>query len=86
MKGLTFTIHLLKHRKEGLQSMLARDDLIERCDLNTENVEFETTWIEIKNKSKNIVCGNVYRHPHNNCDDFFHYLEECLTNLAKENK
>ena len=60
---------------------------IERCDLNTENVEFETTWIEIKNKrSKNIVCGNVYRHPHNNCEDFFHYLEECLTNLAKGNK
>ena len=34
----------------------------------------------------NIVCGNVYRHPHNNCEDFFHYLEECLTNLAKENE
>ena len=41
--------------------MLTRDDSIERCDLNTENVEFKTTWIEIKNKrSKNIVCGNVY--------------------------
>ena len=64
-----------------------RYDSIERCDLNTEDVEFETTWIEIKNKrSKNIVCGNVYRHPHNNCEDFFHYLEECPTNLAKENK
>ena len=62
-------------------------DSIECCDLNTENVDFETTWIEIKNKrSKNIVCGNVYPHPHNNCEDFFHYLEECLTNLAKENK
>ena len=45
-----------------------RYDSIGRCDFNTENVEFETTWIEIKNKrSKNIVCGNVYRHPHNNC-------------------
>ena len=64
-----------------------RYDSIERCDLNTGNVEFETTWIKIKNKrSKNIVCGNVYRHPHNNCEDFVHYLEECLTNLAKENK
>ena len=31
-------------------------DTIERCDLNISNVEFETTWIEIKNKnSKNIV-------------------------------
>ena len=37
---------------------------LERCDPNIKNVEFETMWIEIKNKnSKNIVCGNVYRHP-----------------------
>ena len=61
-----------------------RYDSIGRCD---KNVEFETTLIEIKNKtSKNIVCGNVYRHPHTNCDDFFQYLETCPTNLAKENK
>ena len=53
-----------------------RYDSLERYDLNIKNVEFETTWIEIKNKkSKNIVCGSVYRHPHNNCDDFFQYLE-----------
>ena len=38
-----------------------RFDTVERCDLNTNNVEFETTWIESKNKfSKNIVCGSVY--------------------------
>ena len=60
---------------------------LECCDLNIRNVEFETTRIEIQNKtSKNIVCGNIYRHPHNNCDDIFQYLETCLTNLAKENK
>ena len=41
---------------------------VERCDLNINDTEFETTWIEIKNKnSKNIVCGNIYRHPHNIC-------------------
>ena len=41
---------------------------VERCDLNINDTEFGTTWIEIKNKnSKNIVCGNIYRHPHNNC-------------------
>ena len=39
-------------------------DKVERCDLNINNIELETTWIEIKNKkSKNIVCGNIYRHP-----------------------
>ena len=62
-------------------------DKIERCDLNTSNLEFETTWIEIKNKnSKNIICGCIYRHPHNNLDDFFKYLERCLATLANENK
>ena len=47
-------------------------DKIERCDLNISNLEFETTWIEIKNKnSKIIICGCIYRHPHNNLDEFF---------------
>ena len=43
--------------------------------------------IEIKNKnSKNIVCGSIYRHPHNNFDEFYKYFEMCLSSLAKENK
>ena len=25
-------------------------DTVERCDLNINNIEFETTWIEIKNQ------------------------------------
>ena len=60
---------------------------VERCDLNINDTEFETTWIEIKNKnSKNIICGNIYRHPHNNCLEFLQCLEKCLPTLAKENK
>ena len=40
---------------------------IERIDLNILHDEFEGTWVEIKNKhSKNIICGCIYRHPHNN--------------------
>ena len=32
-------------------------DTTERNDLNVNNAEFESTWIEIKNKnSKNIMC------------------------------
>ena len=62
-------------------------DTLERCDLNISNIEFETTWIEIKTKnSKNIVCGSLYRQPHNNFEEFFNYLEKCLCTLAKENK
>ena len=60
---------------------------LERSDLNINSGEFESTWIEIKNKSsKNIVIGSLYRHPHNNFNDFFQYLEKCLGKLVKENK
>ena len=62
-------------------------DSLERSDLKTNTDEFESTWIEIKNKSsKNIVIGSIYRHPHNNFDDFFLYLEKCFGKLVKENK
>ena len=61
-------------------------ETLERCELNINNIEFEATWIEIKNKnSKNIICGSLYRHPHNNFEEFFNYLEKCLCTLAKEN-
>ena len=47
-------------------------------------------WIEIKNKkSKNIICGSIYRHPNDNImtyDKFLGYLELCLTKLSNENK
>ena len=53
-------------------------DMIERSDLNSNSLEYESTWIEIKNKrSKNIVIASIYRHPHNNFKDFFQYLEKC---------
>ena len=32
------------------------------------------------------LCGSVYRHPHYNFDEFFKYLESCLSTIAKENK
>ena len=62
---------------------------IERIHLNILHDEFEGTWVEIKNKhSKNIICGCIYRHPHNNFKEFFQYLEleMCLSKLNKENK
>ena len=36
-------------------------DSIERTDLNVQHDDFESSWIEIKNKwSKNIICGCIY--------------------------
>ena len=29
---------------------------------------------------------SIYRHPHNNFDEFYKYFEMCLGSLAKENK
>ena len=62
-------------------------DSIERSDLNIDSIECESTWIEIKNKrSKNIVIGCIYRHPHDNFEEFFQYLDKCLSKVATENK
>ena len=58
---------------------------MERVDLKINNGKFESTWIEIR-IVKNIVIGSLYRHPHNNFNEFFQYLKGCLGKLAKENK
>ena len=60
---------------------------MERNELNTQTDDFESVWIEIKNKkSKNIVCGCIYRHPSGNLKEFLAYMEKCLSKLSKENK
>ena len=63
-------------------------ETIERYDLNTCNLEFETVWIEIKNqKSKNIIIGCIYRHPHkNNLEEFNLHMKHILYKLNEENK
>ena len=59
--------------------------MIERSDLNSNCLEYESMWIEIKNKrSKNIVIASIYRHPHDNFKDFFQCLEKCLSVVAQE--
>ena len=32
------------------------------------------------------MIASIYRHPHNNFNEFFQYLENCLTQVVKENK
>ena len=39
------------------------------------------------NKSKNLIIGCIYRHPHStNLDEFIVYMKACLDKLQKENK
>ena len=48
------------------------------------------SWIEIKNKkSKNIICGSIFRHPHDNIqnfNNFLDYMENTLNKISNENK
>ena len=58
---------------KGGATILVKDthNIVVRDDLNTQTKEFESIWIEIKNKKKNIVVGCIYRHPHyKNLSDF----------------
>ena len=57
-----------KSSKGGTAIYVNKDfDSFQRIDFNINSLEYESTWIEIKNKrSKNIVIANIYRHLHNN--------------------
>ena len=47
----------------------------EREDLKKRDNDYETVWIEIKNnKSKNIICGCIYRHPRYDKSGFQQYM------------
>ena len=63
---------------------------MERFDLKINNVEFESSLIEIINKNiVKILLLAAYTDNitiHNNFIEFFQYLEGCLGRLAKENK
>ena len=65
-------------------------DVTERIDLNICHGLYESIWIRIKDKkSKNVICGSIYRHPNDNImayDKFLGYLELCLSKLSNENK
>ena len=62
-------------------------NVFERNDLKVQNQDFEGVWAEIKNESnKNVVIGCVYRHPRQNPEEFFQYLDLVLSKISKENK
>ena len=58
-----------------------------RDDLNIVDKSFEAVWVEIKtDKTKNIVCGCIYRHPNNEVELFNDYISKCLDKITKERK
>ena len=56
-------------------------------DLKKRDNDYETVWIEIKNnKSKNIICGCIYRHPRYDMSGFQQYMDNTLRIINSENK
>ena len=61
------------------------DHISKDVNLNIIDDDFEAVWIKIKNKkSKNSVCGCVYRHPNRDPTKVFEYLETTFAQLNKE--
>ena len=61
-------------------------DAFERHDLNSVSDSFEAIWVEVKQKSRNIICACVYRHPNSKDSDFTNYISNCLSRINKEKK
>ena len=77
-----------KSSKGGTAIYVNKDfDSFQRIDFNINSLEYESTWIEIKNeRSKNIVIASIYRHLHSNFNNFFQYLENCLNQVCDVTK
>ena len=83
---MKLTLHPLILTKEVLYAN-NKFNIIDRKDLNTQHDDYESVWVEIKQKfSKNVVTGCIYRHPRYNFKEFLCYLENCLSKVTKENK
>ena len=62
-------------------------DFIVREDLNALENEFETIWVELKNKkSQNVLCCCAYRHPNTEVEQFNKYMDKVMDKVSKENK
>ena len=55
-------------------------DYFERKDLSILHEEFESIWVEMKNKrGKNFPCGCIYRHPNTDISHFIKYMERTIS-------
>lgn len=91
MDGYEF-YHTPSNSSKGGTAMFINNQFksFERTDISAQTNLFESTWVELKNlKSKNIVCGCVYRHPNKSNEDlstFNKYMDSTLKKLIDEKK
>ena len=77
-----------KFSKGGV-AIYAKDNLntTEHDDLIEINDSFEAIWIEINMvKTKNIICGCIYRHPNTDISIYENYISKCLRLINREKK
>ena len=67
-------------------SFLKKLDFVRRYDFEFNVENCETCFIELisQDKNKNIIVGIIYRHPHNNFDDFFWSLQSVTETIFKK--
>ena len=77
-----------KFSKGGV-ALYTKDSIntFEQEDLKNIDDCFKAIWVEINNeKSKNIICGCVYRHPNSDIQTSDNYINKCLPKITKERK
>ena len=57
-----------------------------RDDLNFKLDCFESLFVEVKQKNKNIIVGVIYRRPNSNVNEFLEKLDNILLTISAENK
>ena len=61
-------------------------DHFQRKDLSILHEEFESVWVEMKNKrGKIFLCGCIYHHPNTDISHFIEYMEAIII-LSEINK
>ena len=54
-------------------------DHVKRDDLSTLHDDFESVWVEIKNKKgKNFLCECMYHHPNTYVENFLDHIESTI--------
>ena len=83
-----FLMNARHNKRGGGVGVLLRDDLkyTQRKDLDHDNLQFESIFIEIQKPKKNILLGVVYRPPDQSVRLFLEQFELLLNTLRKENK
>ena len=55
--------------------------------LSESTPDYECLWIEVQSDSKDdLICGVIYRHPHNNLEAFMAYLDIVMDKISREKK